>query len=485
MDSSFNDIYAVKQRKQNAEYKTVKKLSKIIAGLVGLGVIGIGGLKLAEYQAEKIVRADFERSVAEQKVKGVHNAKLKEVSVDLLARTIIGRELSAHYKDKVGSFVINVPYWDITGVNLLDIFTRPKAVRSHSMSFAGLSLDGTIEAKDEPEKFTLSIADLSIEGTNLGELGEELEKLDDMTPEESRALIDRIVIQQLVMSDINLSIPDGNITLNKITMDGLEQASAKGYSFEGISFKENGHQYAGLKAMTYKGNDFVSGLASKGEVLISDLYFEIPKEKRDDVLSQTLLEAGLDQLKMDIHADYDWDIEKRVLQYKEFSVDLKKAFKVAFSASITDAPTLAQIRAVQAIGLQGWKPENELPPVVSEMLQAVNLEGLSVSLEDKALMANFLEKKAKEENISREALALGLGVVSQNVLKQLVSPELVSKINGDVLDFLQKGGVFSLGLHAKNNKPVNIASAIPVAMIMPKMLMNQFEISSSHQETVH
>ena len=463
----------------------MNKLSKILLPVIGLGVIGFAGLKIAEIKAEEVLRADFERMAQETREKDKIEFSFGEIEVDLLKRLVTVNDLKAVPDDEEIEIVVNVKEGVVSGFNIIDLFESPEAFNADLIAVNNVSMSGKVKNKEkEANPFELSVERLEIIDSNLGELNPEFEDIDKLDTKQSIALLKKVKAGKISSENILFEHKDLQMKVSAFNVEEIFSATMKGFSIKGVGFSTEGRKIASLSEMFYKGDAFVEDIASKAVMQINGMSFKLPEERQNDALAMTLRSAGMDEINLNFQTEYDWDLEKRILDYKNISLDLKDAVKVKLTGKIADTPSIEKLREIQEASFN-LKEGDDVPPVFLEMAQQLSLLDLSLSVEDKSLIDTFLKMEAKKKNTSKARLSMGFGLVAQKTLEGFISPDLAGEIGTNLQAIMQNGGEFNLAIKTKENKPIKIMESLPMAMLMPQELFNQFNITTSHTGVAH
>jgi len=460
----------------------VNRTSKILLGLGVVGAVAFGGLKLAEQKAEDILRADFERVRQEMREQEGMEMAFEDLSVNLLSREILvsGLTFSAEQDDVIADGKIETAY--AQGVDLMDIFQSPEAIDAEVLGMTDMTvLAKGIKSDDDTKKeVRLFFKGLKIIGSNLGELNPRFEKMDELAPQEALALMKEIKADSVVMTDFGADVDGQKIHVARAEVSDIFLATAKKVRLNEISMKENGKSLLKTEALTYEGRDFVEDIATHAVTQLNGIYVKLPDADNDPKVAELVEILGKDHIVMDLNGEYAWDLGTNVLSYKDMSLDVRDAVKVSLGFTVSDTPSLDQIRELQTLSYT-LKPEDDLPPQVMQIVSKLGLVDFSVRVEDKSLIKAFVEKNAEQSQSDKETVAMGMGLMAQQISSGFIGPVQSEKLGKNVVGLLKDGGALTLNIKAKEDAQVKILEAGLMAMIQPQQLLEILEISSQHQ----
>lgn len=460
----------------------MNRTSKILLGLGVVGAVAFGGLKLAEQKAEDILRADFERVRQEMREQEGVDMAFQNLSVNLLNREILVTDLtiSAEQDDVVADGKIATAY--ANGVDLMDVFQSPDAIDAEVMGMSDMTMlvKGVKSTENEPKEVRLFFGNLKIIGSNLGELNPRLEKMNELAPQEALALMKEIKADSVVMTDFGADVDEQKIHIASAEISDIFLATAKKARLNNLSMEENGQSLLKTEALTYEGHDFVEDIATRAVTQLNGIYVKLPNAENNPKVAELVEVLGNDHIVMDLNGEYAWDLATNVLSYKDMSLDVRDAVKVSLGFTVSDTPSLDQIRELQALSYT-LKPEDDLPPQVMQVLSKLGLVDFSVRVEDKSLIKAFVEKNAEQSQSDKETVAMGMGLMAQQISSGFIGPVQSEKLGKNVVGLLKDGGALTLNVKAKDDAKVKIMEAGLMALIRPQQLLEMLEISSQHQ----
>lgn len=456
--------------------------SKILLGLGIVGVVAFGGLKLAERKAEDILRADYERIRQEmQEQEGVDMA-FEGLSVNLLSREILvsGFTFSTEQDDVLVDGKIATVY--ANGVDLMDLFQSPDAIDAEVMGMSDVTmlLKGGKPAENAPQEVQLFLEDVKIVGSNLGELSPQLEKMEELPPQEALALVQEIKADSVSMTGFGVDVDGQKFHVASAEVSDIFLATAKKARLDDISLEKDGQSLLKTKSLTYEGHDFVKDIATRAVTHFEGISIKLPDGQTDPKVAELREMLGKDHLVMDVNGEYAWDLDKNVLSYKDMSLDVRDALKVSFGFTVSDMPSLEQIRELQALSYT-HQPEDELPPEVMEVVSKLGLVDFFLRVEDKSLINAFVEKNAQQSQSDKESVAMGMGLMTQQLSSGFIGLKHSEKLGKDVVGLLKDGGALTLNIKAKEDAKVRFLEAGMMFLLQPQKLVEMLEISSQHQ----
>lgn len=460
----------------------MNRTTKILLGLGVVGAVAFGSLKLAEQKAEDILRADFERTSQELEEKEGIKFAFEDMSVNLLSREILVSAVtfSAEQDDVIVDGKIETAY--AKGVDLMDIFQSPDAIDAEVMGMADMTVlaKAIKSANDEIKDVRLFLKDLKIVGSNLGELGPRFEKMDELPPQDALALAKEVKADSVVMTDFGVDVDGQKIHVASAKISDIFLATAKKARLDDFSMEKNGKSLLKTESLTYEGRDFAEDIATRAVTQLNGIYVKLPDAENNPKVAELVEVLGKDHIVMDLNGEYAWDMGTNVLAYKDMSLDVRDAVKVSLDFTVSDTPSLDQIRELQALSYT-LKPEDDLPPEVMQVLSSLGLIDLSLRVEDKSLIAAFVEKNAAQSQSDKETVAMGIGLMAQQISSGFIGPVQGEKLGKDVVGLLKDGGALTLNIKAKEDAKVKILEAGMLALIRPQQLLEMLEISSQHQ----
>lgn len=463
----------------------MNKIGKIIATFVGVGVVGFGGIKLAETKAEELLRADFDRVAQETLEKDKLTMSIEKITVDILMREVRGTNFSITGVDDNIKVDANVERLKESNVDLIELFTKPDAYGSGKLIFSNVTAKFKKEGVKDSNDGNVTIEKISLTGSNLHELNEELNSIDEMEPEALYALMKKFKADKLRMKNFSIVSDEASFSLADFEVNNIFLGTAEELSLAKVSVLGKNQEIFSLAEMIYKGEDFVDAYATKATFKIDDILITPPKDEKNNEFSDVLKSMELETLSLDMNVRYDWDLAKQIIDYKEISFDVKDAFKLSLATKLAGAPTLAQIKEIEMMPTSSFENIDEIPDLFGDVLKQLGLLELSVTVEDKDLIGKLIALKAQEQNTTKEQFVMGLGMMVEQVLAQFIPAEKASEVSQNLRGLMQKGGIASVGLKSKDETALNFAESFPMALLKPQAIIEQLDISSSYQAASH
>lgn len=162
------------------------------------------------------------------------------------------------------------------------------------------------------------------------------------------------------------------------------------YEITDLAVTRQGRPPLKLASFAVKGQDYVNNIASSGTFVLSGL--EIPAAMFDvPEVKEVFAELGYDALKLGLDASYTYDHKSRTLDVKRIQVAIPDGGTLSLAFRFTDYDIAALYESLSAMQ----------PPIA---LAGSKLDGLSISYEDKSLLARIMKVVARREGTTPEDL---------------------------------------------------------------------------------
>ncbi|NVK18919.1 MAG: hypothetical protein HWE30_09505 [Methylocystaceae bacterium] len=457
----------------------MSKASKIILSIVGLGVLAFGGLKLAEYKAEEILRAENDRIIKISKEEGIDLA-FGDVSVNLLTQTMTADGITLFQADDDLKMDISVGKVTASGFDIVQVFQAPDAFDADLVEIAEIKaiLDGK-DKDGKPTQVIFTVENAKITGSNLGSLNPELEKIDDLDAQQTVELLKKIKIDQVVLNNMSAQAKEIDFKFNTLTFNDIFSGTLRDFKIAGGTVLKDAKEVITLNDITYKSDKFIKDVATQASLEMNAFNLIIPEKDAPEKLVAFKELTGLDEFSLNSRFAVNFDMNKKTFNYEDIMIELKDAWKLNLAASIGNIPELEEIERLQEI-VMFYEQGDDIPPDFMAFLQELSFNSLSINIEDKSLISKMLEARAKEKNTSKQMLAMGFAMVAQQQLEPITGPEIASQISSNFSEILQNGGSFGLNLQTKEGETLKIMEAAALAMMMPQELAARLDISSSY-----
>ncbi|MDV7339249.1 hypothetical protein RYZ26_06570 [Terasakiella sp. A23] len=459
--------------------------SKVILSVVGLGVVAFGGLKLAENKIESALRMDADRMIEEARNDGAE-LSVGPIKVDLLSRTVVTQDTK--YSIVQDAVKVSLLAKEITasGFDIMQVINQPEVVDFETMSVVDIVVDAvTTNEEGQKETVLLNVDNITLAGSNLGSLSPEFEKADELEFAELVELSKKIKADKLTLTGLDMKGTgyEGSkvdMTLSTIDVNQIFSGTFKDFAMRDTAISIEGKKAVTINEILYESDNFIEDIATKALMRMNGLEIIIPEEEKPEEFDAVMKKMGLDSIVLNTRMEFDWDLEKQILAYKDFSFEMKDAVKVSLAATIADTPNFEKLKEIQKV-FMSYQEGDEMPQEFGAVLEQLSFKDLSLSVEDKNLIGTLLDIQAEKENTSKDMLIMGAAMMSQAVMSEFVGAETATKISTDLSSMLNKGGEFAISIKANEGQSLKFAEAIPMAMIMPQAIFEQITVTSSYK----
>lgn len=459
----------------------MSKTSKIVLSIAGIGVLAFGGLKLAEYKAEEIIRAENDRIIKESKEEGIDIA-FGDISVNLLTQTMVADGATFHQADDELKIDLSMDKISVSGFDIIEVFKSPDAFDADLVELNNIK--ATVDGKDkdgQPTQAILSLEKTQIAGSNLGSLNPELEKIDELDAQQTRELLKKIKIDQVTLDNMSIQAKDVDFKLNSLTFNDIFSGTLRDFKVAGGTVINEGKEVLTLNEIAYKSDNFIKDIATQASLEMNALNLVLPEKDAPANLIAFKEQTGLDKLSLNSRFAFNWDMDKNIFNYEDLTIELKDALKFNLAASVGNIPEVEEIEKLQE-AVMFYREGDDLPPEFMKFLEELSFNSLSINIEDKSLISKMMEDHAKKNNTSKEMLTMGFTMLTQQQLEPLIGPETAGKISKDLSNVLQNGGAFGLSLKTKEGKTLKFVETAALAMMMPQELAARLDISSTYEK---
>lgn len=456
----------------------LKKL--LIAGAVGL-VIGIGAIKGLEAYGEWQLWQNFEREAHSLREKQGVETQLGALSLSLLGQTLSFENLVFHEDDEEMKGDFRIAQGRIEGLHIMDVIRTPDAIRSEQMTFN--NLDFKVKGKKkEATNIAGGVKEVQISGANFAELGRQFKEADFKDAAVLEAYIDGFKAKEIVLKEVYVDelsdqavfkvarIDVGNVFLGTFEKAFLQDAQLI------LKGKPAFH----VASATYKGSNFFHNIALDVEQVIEKMTIHLPQEKNDKPFVKALAEKGITSLVLNLEGVSSWDMAAREMSFKKMDLAMEKLGRFNLTATMSAMPDEQTVEKLIALEPEAFSETKTLPEPFTQALQEIALKDMSLVYEDQNLRTILLDRAAAKQGVSKDQLVGFYILMTHGILQKFLEPAPAENLHSAISGFLSEGGRLHLSVHAKNDTPLNLASAFPVMILMPKAVLAQLDITATH-----